>query len=395
MPGIPRNRLPTVYYLFKHNISQRIHRFFSYLTPENPLLNELMHSGSDCIFIFDSDCASRRYRVNHSQQNLESLNLTSRMLSYQNLKSLKHFKFLRSVKLVILHRLPMTVTLKAFLSACRKASIKVILDLDDAIHDPNIYRQSAVFDLLNPLEKKLHLNMSERIRNTLAICDSVTVSTQTLADQIIFRKKPVFVIPNRVSSNMLNALSPSIDETPYQTLGFMSGSETHHRDLNSISESLHTVFQEFPSMKLILAGPVPLPDQLRNFSDRIQYLPFKSWPEHLNYYRKVNLVICPLEAENPFCMAKSGVKYLEAGLSSVPCIATPTSDFRRLISDGKTGFLAQSLSEWTQKLRYCLTHTEAVKEVGQRAHDSILEFEMLEHNIPVWKDCLNELEVLA
>jgi O-antigen biosynthesis protein len=394
MPDIFHNRLPASYYLVKQNLVERARRLSASLAPGNSLQRDLQQTGINCFMIYQSDCASRHYRLTHSQHNLDVLNLSSRMLSLKELESLKHFGFLRSPGIVILHRLPMTVHLKHFVKACRNASVKIILDLDDAIHDPDIYQTSALFDLLTPLEKKLHLNMARRVGDTLSMCDAVTVSTHALADLIAHLNKPVWVLPNRVSPEMMDAISQLHQrDPPNQTMGYMSGSETHHRDLESISEPLQTIFQDFPAARLILAGPVPVPGSLQMFSDRITQLPFKPWPEHLAYYQRVNMVLCPLEPDNPFCMAKSGIKYLEAGISAVPAIASPTGDFKRLIQDAHTGYLAGSTAEWTHKIRYALTHPDTLKEIGKRAQKMIREHELTDHNLPVWQSGLHSLGI--
>lgn len=394
MPHIFHNRLPASYYLVKKNLVQHAHRLSRYLAPGNSLQHDLQQAGIDCFMVHQSDCASRHYRINHSRHTLDSLNLSCRIMSLDELESLKHFDFLQSARLAVLHRLPMTVTLKHVARACQRASVKLILDLDDAIHDPDIYRTSALFDLLTPLEKKLHLNMARRVGETLSICDAVTVSTQKLAALIPLPNKPVWFLPNRVSPEMFQAVLQSPPHnTPHQVIGYMSGSETHHRDLDSISEPLHTIFQEFPAVRLVLAGPVPIPESLKIFTDRIIRLPFTPWPEHLAYYKHVNMVICPLEPDNPFCMAKSGVKYLEAGLSAVPVIAYPAGDFERLIQDADTGYLAGSTSEWTHKIRYALTHPETLHEMGKRAQRKILESEMTDNNVVIWKHGLHTLGI--
>ena len=46
--------------------------------------------------------------------------------------------------------------------------------------------------------------------------------------------------------------------------------------------------------------------------------------------------LAPLEVGNPFCEAKSELKFFEAALVDVPTVASPTGPMRRAIRDGET-----------------------------------------------------------
>jgi hypothetical protein len=82
--------------------------------------------------------------------------------------------------------------------------------------------------------------------------------------------------------------------------------------------------------------------------------------------------LAPLELGNPFCEAKSELKYFDAALVEVPTIATPTEPFRQAIRNGVTGFLAQNEREWTEAMTRLLDDAAFRKQIGRAAYHDIL-----------------------
>jgi hypothetical protein len=78
--------------------------------------------------------------------------------------------------------------------------------------------------------------------------------------------------------------------------------------------------------------------------------------------------IAPLEADNPFCEAKSELKFFEAALAGVPTIASPAGPFQRAIDDGVTGFLARTEDEWHAALTRLLTDGALRARMAQAAY---------------------------
>ena len=105
-----------------------------------------------------------------------------------------------------------------------------------------------------------------------------------------------------------------------------------------------------PDCRLVLfrdpeGAPVMDIDEFAAFADlgeQIEWrhmVPLDRLPEEMARF-DVNLV--PLEVGNPFCEAKSDLKFFEAALAGACTIASPTGPFRRVIRDGENGVLAAS-----------------------------------------------------
>lgn len=386
-------RLPTAYYLLKRFLRRTLKR--SKVALREP--GNVTGKNPGVLAVYEQECASKNYRVDHALICLELLGLPGLAVSLQEIESIDIDRLPDSIRLLLLHRLPMTSGLKKLLSRCERKKIPVILDLDDAIHDPDLYSRSAVFDHLNKVERYLHLQMAGKINETLMRATHVTASTDKLAAYIRNCRRDVSMIPNRVSQVMIDASRSSSANRSGETMviGYLSGSDTHQRDLAGISGVILSIMEEIPETKLLLAGPVHLPGDLAAMPpERIIRCPFQPWPVYLSGFNEICINLAPLEPENPFCLAKSAVKYLEAALAGVPTIAYPAPDFRRLIRDGETGFLAQTPSDWRRILRHCLTHPDQTRKTGEIARRNVLANETVSNNTPLWKDILQPIGVI-
>src|SRR6202035_5617488 len=68
--------------------------------------------------------------------------------------------------------------------------------------------------------------------------------------------------------------------------------------------------------------------------------PLRELPDEL---ARFDINIAPLEVGNPFCEAKSELKFFEAALVEVCTVASPTGPLQRAIREGETGKLADTV----------------------------------------------------
>jgi glycosyltransferase involved in cell wall biosynthesis len=89
-----------------------------------------------------------------------------------------------------------------------------------------------------------------------------------------------------------------------------------------------------------------------------------------NEVARFDVNLAPLEIGNPYCEAKSELKYYQAALVGVPTIASATQPFREAIKHGETGFLASTGEEWHRSLTALLEDPTLRKNVATaaRAH---------------------------
>ena len=113
----------------------------------------------------------------------------------------------------------------------------------------------------------------------------------------------------------------------------------------------------------------PMFDDLRDQIEWRDIVPLADLPSEL---ARLDVNLAPLEAGNPFCEAKSDLKYFEAALVDVPTVASPTGPFRRAIDHGVTGFLADSEDECRSALEKLVVDADLRRTVGRAAHDAVV-----------------------
>ena len=87
---------------------------------------------------------------------------------------------------------------------------------------------------------------------------------------------------------------------------------------------------------------------------------------------RFSINLAPLELGNPFCEAKSELKYFDAALVEVPTIATPTEPFRQAIRDGETVLLASQEFEWVDAMMRLLDDAALRARMGRAAYHDVL-----------------------
>ncbi|MCD4653743.1 glycosyltransferase, partial [bacterium] len=174
----------------------------------------------------------------------------------------------------------------------------------------------------------------------------------------------------------------------------MSGTSTHQRDILTIIDSLSHTMDTFGNAVFVVAGPLELPQIFEEkYKNRIRRYPLIQWPAFLKYYSQLTVNLAPLEVNNHFCQAKSGIKFLEAALSATPTIASPTPDFQKLIHHEKTGYIAETPQDWTYWMKRCLSEPELFVQTGQNAYSHVLKHETVEKNICLWETFLEDLGI--
>lgn len=234
---------------------------------------------------------------------------------------------------------------------------KVIFDMDDLLFSAS--HTSTVASTLNfGLEPGLVLDnwyaLASRLGHTLSLCDGALTTTPTLAHHI--EKEAgimAAVIPNFLNEEQL-AISAHLSENPPPrpidtfNIGYFSGSKSHARDFAVVAPALASVLSARKDMKLTIAGILDLPDVLKPLENQIERLPFMDYVSLQSAVARVDLNIVPLQ-ENVFTDSKSELKYFESAAVGTPTVASPTEVYRRIISDGKNGWLAPA-GEWANIL---------------------------------------------
>jgi glycosyltransferase involved in cell wall biosynthesis len=258
--------------------------------------------------------------------------------------------------------------LNEIITRARSKGCVVIFDVDDLVFDLD-YVQLVVRTLDQDFE---HPNVWDfwfayigRVGATLRLCDRVIVTNECLAARARrMGPRDIRIIPNFLNSAQLE-ISRRILQAKRASgfardgrvhLGYFSGTPSHNRDFEIISEVLYRLLAEDRRLHVRVVGFLDLKGRLGQHQDRIDRHPLCDF---LNLQRligstEINLV--PLQ-DNTFTQCKSELKYFEAGIVGTVTIASPIYTLGSAIRDGINGHLANE-QEWEAKLRLALGDLE-------------------------------------
>jgi glycosyltransferase involved in cell wall biosynthesis len=342
---------------------------------------------------------TRRYRCHHHQEQLALHGVASVLREASDpqvyVEATIHDLF-------ILHRVSYSEQIGDLLEIARLRGAPVIFETDDLVFEPALYDQIAFVDTLSPEAAQQFRQDLYAQALTFARCDYVLTTTQYLAGAAARHGKQVFIQRNACSAGMLQEAetayalrkvgarpeagplwarrlaptSPSSAEEANQdpgavVLGYFSGTGSHNRDFASITPALLTILARYPQVWLHVSGHLALDSRFQAYRDRIRRAPFVAWQELPNLVAQVDINLAPLEVENPFCQAKSEIKYTEAALVGVPTIASPTEAFRYAIQPGETGLLAGSMDAWVESLARLIDDPAERCRLGENARRQV------------------------
>jgi glycosyltransferase involved in cell wall biosynthesis len=191
--------------------------------------------------------------------------------------------------------------------------------------------------------------------------------------------KPGFVIPNGfddTTATISAAARAARGETDglVQRIGYAGGTRTHQKDFAVVAEPVAAALRADAHRRLVLfrRGAEPCVDiaefpALHGLEAQIEWRQMVGLMELPWELARFDVNLAPLEVGNPYCEAKSELKFFEAALVGVPTIASPTQPFRDAISDGETGYLANDNAEWLGHITTLLTDRTLSHRMAQAA----------------------------
>jgi glycosyltransferase involved in cell wall biosynthesis len=320
--------------------------------------------------------APLRYRAWLPAEGLGFLGIESEVRHYRDADAAEQA---RSSDAVVVYRVPATEQVLGLIADLRGAGIPVFFDVDDLIFDPNLAPEIPALAILPPAEAELWLQGVRRYRMTMDACDAFIGSTAALcrhAQEVT--GLPVERFDNGVGL-LLARLSDEALRRPREPgplrIGYLSGSNTHDHDWYFVEAAVAEVLDRHADLQLWLVGHVPASDVVDRFASRVVRRPIVPWRELPGLLRHLDLNLAPLAPGSRFNEAKSSIKWLEAGLTGTPTIASPTEPFREVVQHGRNGWLAGTPEEWSEGLRRLLADEGLRQALGRRARrDGLLQF---------------------
>ena len=303
---------------------------------------------------------TRRYRALHLYQQIALLGIPARAT---HLVDPALPRLIEEADVVIVHRAPANRSLERSLQAARQRGALLLADTDDLVFDPQVFRYIHNPEFRDPVRTQLYREEMLRHRRTLELCAGALVSTEYLAGEVEKLGIPARVHRNAASLELWG-LGRQPQEVPARVpgrfvLGYASGSPTHNRDFALLQPALQDFLSRHPQAELRLIGFLDLEASWERFAGQVRRYPLRPWRELPAWLAGLDLNLAPLEADNPFSLSKSEIKWLEAALVSVPTVASRTPAFEFAIRPGENGWLAGNPAGWAAALEQALDEKQA------------------------------------
>jgi glycosyltransferase involved in cell wall biosynthesis len=333
----------------------------------------------DILFISGGVGDSARYRTTHVAEELEFNDFKCSVTVQDNPRLVS---YVNKFSIFIFHRVLYTKKVQLMISEIKKQKKTIIFETDDLVYDPKYLKHMDYYKKMNNLEKKLYDNGvgGEILRDDYV--KIATTTTQFLANKLKKENKKVYIVPNKLSALDVEYAKEAIEKKgtfkgtlkgTFLRLGYFSGTISHNKDFATITSALIKVMEKYENVKLLLVGPLDVENELiQKFGDRIEQLSYVPRKNHFANIVKCDINLAPLEYDNPFCEAKSELKFFEAGIVNVPTVAIDNQTYRDTIEDGVTGFVAKDTNEWIEKLSRLIEDKNLREEMGQKAYQKTL-----------------------
>lgn len=346
-------------------------------------MKECSHSDSpSALFISGNPSGiGHIFRVEHS---VEALNSSGWKALWCTPDNPELIQLLKNSDLVVLFRLKWNVTFETIHRICAHRRIPLVYDIDDLIFEPELMIPE-VFAYLETLPYKNRLQWHENsklIREALKHCDAALLTTKPLAEAASRYCKKVFVFPNTLNLSMekqatdaLKQEKPSASDKRLR-IGFASGTPTHQRDFAQAAQALARILKTSKDIQFVIVGELELsqfPDLL-SFRDQIETRPRVPLEKLLIEFARFDISLAPLEVGNPFCEAKSELRYIFASSVAVPSVVSPTNPLQATVVDNQTGLLASNQDEWETAITYLINNPDIRISMGAMARLNIQKY---------------------
>jgi glycosyltransferase involved in cell wall biosynthesis len=328
------------------------------------------------LFVFDEPHAGTRYRSRHQAEQLGFLGVSFDVVQSDRIDLAAAVD---NYACFVLNRVEWSDEIAAFVERARARGKRVIFDTDDLIFEPELGHHFAFLEGWPEQGRRSEIEKLDRFRRTLEACGGATVSTEPLKHYAGKRTEPVEVVFNSVSEEMVrladealagSADSPSGSEV---TIAYLSGTRTHNRDFLEAAAAVLWALETYPQARFVVIGKLDLDDRFARLGPRVTRVALQPWRALPALLSEIDINLAPLEPNNPVTECKSCVKYLEAGLLSVPTVASPNPDFVRATQGGRTGLLATGSAEWREALGGLIESSSLRREIGSLARADVLE----------------------
>jgi len=261
-------------------------------------------------------------------------------------------KVIHLTSIVVLVRAQMDRQIGSIIDKVKENQIPLVYDIDDYIFDisklESLYKNQLGQENRGlDAERRRFVSVDEVISNS----DRITTTTNFLAKKLSDKYGDIVdLIPNTYNHKQLTAsgegsmLRKHFSDDAF-IFGYFSGSYTHNKDLALILEAVERFLAKHKDAYFILGGAFKVVEELERLGDQVICLPLQNSIELQRIFGVIDLNLIPL-VDTEFNNCKSQLKFFEAAISNIPCIASDIETYREIATDNSRAImLAKNNSE--------------------------------------------------
>ncbi|WP_349780651.1 glycosyltransferase [Xanthomonas sp. WHRI 7065] len=310
-----------------------------------------------------------KYRVLQKQQMIEGLGYDCTIVNWVDNVCTRDL--LATHNVAVFYRVPGYPDQMETIALARSMGVRTFWEVDDLIFDLEHYLNNSNINDLPPAVRKGILEGVPLYRKAMLACDGCIASTTAMADAMrTAGAEDTWVVENALDIETLRA-AEEIASAPPRGDGLLrivygSGSKAHDSDFRVAAPAILRILRKRYDVRLTIIGHLNLPPEFKELDAQIERLPPSDYSTYMRRLAKCQINIAPLE-RTTFNDTKSNIKYLEAGILSIPSVCTPTVEYQETIEHGVTGMLAGSEAEWEMCLMALVESPGLRRQIGEAA----------------------------
>lgn len=219
--------------------------------------------------------------------------------------------------------------------------------------------------------------IKRRLREALAACDRMTVTTEPLAEAYRHLAPDIRVLPLRLARSTWGNLTSKRRQGPRPRVGW-AGAQQHQADLEVlipvVKATAHEIDWVFFGMCI---------DELKPYVKEVHgFVPFDQYPQKLASLN-LDLAVAPLEL-HPFNEAKTNLRLLEFGVMGWPVVCTDILPY----ANAPVQRVPNEAGAWLDAIRARITDLDATAKEGERLRAWVNAHYMLEDHLDEWVDAI-------
>jgi glycosyltransferase involved in cell wall biosynthesis len=283
----------------------------------------------------------------------------------------------------------------------KQAGKKIVFDNDDTYKDATSVKINKY--ITEERVKRGMESINKYVDAFIMEADLVTCSTEFLAEEYRKLNPNVVVLPNCVDPFYFE--EPLRNETDIVRIG-VTGSIGVSSDIDVLAPIINH-FEKDKRVKIVyFCLPSNRNDKLvgETYTDEYKFLDSidVEWHPYVDidkYYDKLNslkldMMIIP-RADNYFNRCKSNLKFIEASMFEIPCIAQGFPDgkspYQVNPEDSKHMVIVNDNKDWIPEVEKMINDKEGRRAMGKKAREYVLENYDIEKKAHLWKEAYAKL----